>query len=50
MTNPKLWERVDQAVANVQTWPDWKKGSSVNSRSEQTSTPVTTLKAKSTDK
>jgi hypothetical protein len=39
MTNVKLWERVDQAASKVQTWPDWKKGSAVNTRTEQELVP-----------
>jgi hypothetical protein len=39
MTNVKLWEKVDQAASKVQTWPDWKKGSTVNTRTEQDPLP-----------
>lgn len=35
MTDTRFWERMDKAVSNVQTWPDWKKGSTSNSRVEQ---------------
>jgi hypothetical protein len=45
MKNTKLWERMDQAVSKVQTWPDWKKGSTANTRTEQQST--STIQAKS---
>lgn len=31
MTNSKLWEQIDRAATEVKGWPDWKKGSPVNS-------------------
>ena len=35
MTNNKLWEQISKAATEVKAWPEWKKGSSVNSPSPQ---------------